>query len=149
MKSYSQDLRERIIKARQDGQSAAEAAKRFKVCQRTVERYWKRFNETGQCLELQRGGRRVSRLQPHLKILSQWIEEQNDLTLSEMIERLGKELDVSIQRQALWHQLNQLNLTYKKNDSRRRARSSRCQGGSPTLAPKPAAVAHKKTGFHR
>ncbi|MDR2512685.1 MAG: helix-turn-helix domain-containing protein [Puniceicoccales bacterium] len=52
MKSYSEDLRERIIAARQEGESAQGAAKRFAVSKRTVERYWKRFEETGQCAAL-------------------------------------------------------------------------------------------------
>ncbi|EIQ00071.1 LOW QUALITY PROTEIN: transposase [Opitutaceae bacterium TAV1] len=111
MKAYSQDLRERIIKARQDGAGAGETAKRYGVCKRTVERYWKRVNETGQCAELRRGGRRVSRLKPYLETLRGWIEVQNDLTLAEMLVRLRGELGVCIKRQALWHQLNRLGLT--------------------------------------
>ena len=45
MKSYSQDLRKRIIRARENGASAEESAKRFGVCKRSVERYWKRFSQ--------------------------------------------------------------------------------------------------------
>ncbi|MDR2430580.1 MAG: helix-turn-helix domain-containing protein, partial [Puniceicoccales bacterium] len=49
MKSYSEDLRRCIIAARQRGAGAQETAERFEVSKRTVERYWKRFGETGQC----------------------------------------------------------------------------------------------------
>jgi transposase len=146
MKSYSQDLRERIIGARQDGASAEEAAKRFNVCKRTVERYWKRFKQTGRCAQLQRGGYKVSRLRPHLKTLSRWIKEQSDLTLAEMLGRLRRELKIQIKQHALWHQLNNLGLSYKKNAARRRARPSRHKGGQTALAPKAALIARAQTG---
>lgn len=148
MESYSPDLRGRIIKARQNGAGAAETAKRFSVCKRTVERYWKRFNETGRCAELRRGGRRVSRLKPHLETLRGWLEEQNDLTLAEMPGRLRGELGVRIKQKALWHQLNGLGLTYKKNVARRRAGSVRREGRTRALARKPAPAARRKTGVH-
>lgn len=149
MKSYSQDLRGRIIEARKDGASAAETAKRFKVCKRTVERYWKRYTETGACEQLQRGGYKVSRLKPHLATLRGWIEEQNDLTLAELIGRLDGQLEVQIKRQALWHQLDKLGLSYKKNDIRRRARASGRERGKAALARKAAVDADKQTGVHR
>lgn len=149
MKSYSQDLRGRIVEARRNGGTAAEVAKRFGVCKRTVERYWKRFGETGQCNELRRGGYRVSRLKEHLEVLRKWIEEQNDITLAEIVARLRSELAVRIKRQALWHQLNKLGLTYKKNASRRRAKPARHQRGTGKVAGNPAAFAGKKTGLHR
>ena len=42
MKSYSNDLRERIVAGRESGQSAEELAKRFNVSKRSVERYCQR-----------------------------------------------------------------------------------------------------------
>ena len=47
MKSYSNDLRERIVAGRQQGRSAQELAKRFGASKRSVERYWQRQQETG------------------------------------------------------------------------------------------------------
>ena len=114
MKSYSEDLRERIVKAREEGKSAAEAAKMFAVCKRTVERYWKHYRERGHCKALPSGGRRVSRLRPHLVVICKWIEEQSDLTLSEMAERLRERLGVEIGSTALWHQIDKLGMSYKK-----------------------------------
>lgn len=148
MKAYSQDLRERILAARREGAGAAEAAKRFDVCKRTAERYWKRLGETGHCAELPRGGRRVSRLKPHLETLRSWIEKQNDLTLAEILGRLRSELGVCLKQKALWHQLNKLGLTYKKNASRRRAAASRRESRPGNLARKPAGTARSQTGVH-
>jgi beta-glucosidase len=53
-----------------------------------------------------------------------WIAAQADLTLSEFQKRCLEHLKVSIGITALWHRLEQLGLSYKKNDARRRARSA-------------------------
>jgi hypothetical protein len=74
MKFYSEDLRKHIIAARQGGKGTQETAKR-EGSKRTVERDWQRFGETGRCVALRRGGRRISRLKPHLETLRGWIEE--------------------------------------------------------------------------
>jgi transposase len=70
------------------------------------------------------GGYRRSRLADHDHHLRAWIKKEPDLTLAELCERL-KTLDVTIKAPALWHRLNQLGLTYKKNLTRRRARAAR------------------------
>jgi transposase len=44
--------------------------------------------------------------------------------LSELQRRCLEQLKVSIGITALWHRLEQLGLSYKKNDARRRARSA-------------------------
>jgi transposase len=132
----------------QEGASAGEAAKRFGVCKRTAERYWKRFRQTGQCLALRRGGRRVSKLRAHLSTISGWIEARNDLTLEELLARLRGELGVEIKAHALWHQLNHLGLTYKRNASRRRARQARCESRPGALAGEPALAARGKACVH-
>jgi transposase len=119
------------------------------VSKRTVERYWKRFGETGQCAALRRGGRRISRLKPHLETLRKWIEEQNDLTLAQMLERLHRELGVKLKRHALWHQLNRLGLTYKKNAARRRAGTARRESRAGKVEANPTLVADPEACVHR
>jgi transposase len=47
MRAYSQDLRERIVRAVEGGTSRAEAARRFSVSERTVRRYLTRQATTG------------------------------------------------------------------------------------------------------
>ncbi len=47
MNAYSQDLRERIVRAVQRGMSRAEVARRFMVNERTVRRYVRRYETTG------------------------------------------------------------------------------------------------------
>lgn len=123
MKSYSMDLRERLIAGRQSGQSAETLAKQFKVSKRSVERYWERQQQTGSAAPKQRGGYRRSRLEGHDETLRGWIAEQNDLTLAQLQERLRQELQISLSITALWHRLQRLGLSFKKNTARRGART--------------------------
>jgi len=123
MKPYSQDLRRRIVRARERGDSAQEVAKRFDLSKRSVERYWSCYQQSGQVSVKKIGGYRRSRLQGYEKQLNLWIKQQGDLTLVEIQQRCRKCLGVSIGINALWHQVNRLGLSYKKNSARRRARS--------------------------
>lgn len=120
MKSYSMDLRERLVAGRQEGHSAAELAKDLRVSKRSVERYWKRHVEEGTVEARARGGYRRSRLEKHDDLLRQWITAQPDLSLEELRLRLHRELNIAIGITALWHRLHKLGLSYKKNAARRR-----------------------------
>jgi transposase len=122
MKSYSNDLRERIVAERKSGQSAAEVAKRFKVCKRSVERYWKRQQEVGTVAPKQRGGYRRSVLEGHDAQLRRWIKAEPGLTLAALLKRLHEKLAIDLGPTALWHRLEYLGLSYKKNAARRGAR---------------------------
>ena len=124
MKSYSMDLRERLIAGRQRGQSAEELARQFKVSKRSVERYWRRQQRTGSAAPKQRGGYRRSRLEGHDETVRGWIAAQNDLTLAQLQERLQQELQIALSITALWHRLRRLGLSFKKTAARRGARAS-------------------------
>ena len=124
MKSYSMYLRERLVAGRQRGESAEVLSRRFGVSKRSVERYWSRHVKTGSAAPKQRGGYRRSRLEGHGETLRRWIQEQADLTLAELRERLRTELNIKVGITALWCRLERLGLSYKKNAARRRARSS-------------------------
>lgn len=120
MRTYTQDLRERIVAARQRGQSAEEVAKLFCVSKRSVERYWTKYQQTGAVAAKQRGGYRQSCLAPHDAKLQQWIRADKGLTLAQLQARLAQELDLHLGITALWHRLEGLGLSYKKNAARRR-----------------------------
>jgi transposase len=124
MRPLSQDLRGRIIAAREQGEGTGEVCKRFGVSRKSVERFWNQHRLTGGCQPKQIGGYRRSRLEKHDRTLRRWIGAQCDLTLGELQARCMEKLNVSISVTALWHRLEQLGLSDKKNDARRRARSS-------------------------
>src|SRR5580658_3553505 len=117
MRSLSEDLRVRIIRARERGESSAAVAQRYEVNIRTVQGLWKRYCESGVNLAKQRGGYRVSRVAAMEKTLRSWIKAEVDLTLAEMCDRLA-EHGITIKVPALWHQLNKWKLTLKKNSAR-------------------------------
>ena len=124
MKSFSLDLPKRLVAGRRRGQCADELARLFGVSKRSVERFWKRHVQEGTIEPKQRGGYRRSRLEGHDELLRQWISQQPDLSLEEMCERLRNQLDIRIGTTALWHRLEKLGLSYKKNAARRRARAA-------------------------
>jgi transposase len=125
MRPLSQDLRQRIIAAKERGAGTGEVCKRFGVSRKSVERFWNEHRRTGQCLPKKIGGYRRSRLAPHDRRLQRWIEAQPDLSLAELQQRCRDRLHVSMGITALWHRLRRLGLSFKKNDARRRARPAR------------------------
>jgi transposase len=124
MRPLSQDLRGRIIAAREGGEGTGEVCKRFGVSRKSVERFWNQHRLTGKCQPKKIGGYRRSRLEKHDRTLRRWIARQPDLTLSELQQRCLEQLKVSISMTPLWHRLERLGLSYKKNDACRRARST-------------------------
>lgn len=122
MYAYSQDLRERVLRALERGERPAEIARRFEVSRFWVYRVRDRFEQEGQRHSLRQGGYRASRIAHMEDTIRGWIRTQADLTLAEVSERLAKE-GIAIKVPALWHQLNKWKLSFKKNPARQRART--------------------------
>lgn len=122
MRPLSEDLRRRILEARQVGAGSVEVSERFRVSRRTVARLFAQYERVRHLQPKQIGGYRRSKLEKHGKNLGRWIDRQPDISLAELRERCRTELGVAIGTNALWHQLRKLGLSYKKNDARRRAR---------------------------
>ena len=149
MRTYSPDLRERIIASREDGHSAGEVARLFRVSRRSVERYWKKYQATGAVEPGQRGGYRRSCLEGHDKSLRAWIGGKKDMTLAELKERIDRYLGIKVGTTALWHRLERLGLSYKKNAARRRARPGGPPGRPPKLAGATRKLGASKARFYR
>lgn len=124
MRPLSEDLRRRIIAAREAGAGSVEVSVRFHVNRKSVARLWKHYCLYGHLRPKQIGGYRRSRLEKHERELKRWIAQKADLTLVEMKERCLEKLGIRIGINALWHRLDRLGLSYKKNDARRRTRSA-------------------------
>ena len=122
MQAYSQDLRERVLRALDRGEGPTEIARRFEVSRIWVYQVRKRMQTTGERSSLRIGGYRQSRLAEFEPLLRGWIVAEPDLTLAELQLRLTEQ-GVSIKIGALWHQLNKWKLTFKKNSARQRART--------------------------
>jgi transposase len=120
MQAYSQDLRERVLRALERGDRPTEIARRFEVSRIWVYQVRDRVQRTGERCSLPIGGHRRSRLAGLEPLLCSWVAAQPGITVEELQQRLKQE-GVSIKAGALWHQLNKLSLTLKKNAARRRA----------------------------
>ena len=147
MRTYSRDLRERIVAAREKGHTTAEVVQLFGVSKSSVERYWSQFQRTGKLEPRQRGGYRRSCLEGHDGSLRTWIGEKKDLTLAQLRERILCDLGIKVGNTALWHRLEHLGLSYKKNVARRRARPGGPPGRPPKLAQKAKRMGAPKTGL--
>lgn len=127
MRAYSQDLRERVLRALERGERPSDIARRFEVSRYWVHQVRNRFQLEGERSSRQIGGHRRSRIAHLEETIRNWIEVQSDLTLAQLCERLNQQ-GIQIKPPALWHQLNKWNLSYKKNDARQRTRTQ----GRPT-----------------
>lgn len=125
MPSYSQDLRDRVLRACQRGDRPADIATRFEVSKIWVYKVWQRYRATGNSESLPVGGYRRSVLEGYDEILKEWIHEQPDLTLAEICLKLKEQHGIQIGQSSLWYRLKRLGFTFKKNAGRSRAGRSR------------------------
>jgi transposase len=116
MKSYSPDLRQKIIQTRQEEKlSIRQLAQRFKVSKSFVQKILKQYKETGDLRPKQRGGSPPKKLnEEQLLILIEIIETNNDATLEELGLLLEEKTKVKVSRTTIWNLSQKLNYTLKK-----------------------------------
>ena len=148
MQAYSQDLRDRVLRALERGERPTEIARRFEVGRLWVYRVRERMRKTGERGSLPIGGHRKSRLAEAEPMLRSWIAEQPDLTLAELQQRLAQHGLVA-KIGALWHQLNKWRLTFKKNSARQRARARGRTSRATRMGENTARPRHRKTSVYR
>jgi transposase len=113
MHAYSQDLRDRILRALERGERPTAIAGRFEVSRVWVHQVRACLKQEGRRSSLPMGGYRKSRIAWMEAQLRAWIKAQADLTLAQLCARLA-EHGIAIKIPALWHQLNRWGLTLKK-----------------------------------
>lgn len=133
MQAYSQDLRERVLRALNRGERPTAIAERFEVSRVWVYQVHSRLKETGKRCSFPIGGHRRSRIADREQAIRGWIKARPDITLAEICERLLEE-GIAIKVPALWHQLDKWGLTLKKNPARQRARTRRRATGKEGMA---------------
>ena len=121
MKSYSMDLRERILRDCDAGMGTREVATKYTVSESWVRRLKQRRRETGEVAPRRAGSRRPLKWLAHADRLQQLVAERPDATLQELREQLG--LQVSLP--PLWRALRALQFTFKKKSSARPSRIGR------------------------
>jgi transposase len=115
-KTYSDDLRERLIAAVTSGMSRNEAADVFSVAISTAVKWMQRLRDTGSAAAKPRGGS-TSRLEPHTKRILAVVKERPDATLKEIRAALRRE-GIRTSQTGLWRFLDRHNITRKKKSLR-------------------------------
>jgi transposase len=114
---YSEDLRRKIVQACERGtQSQREVAAFFNVSLSFVEALLSHYRRSGGELVRQRrkSGRHVLLDDACREKLRQWILEQPDLTLKELIERLQRRTGIAVSEPTMCRVLHQMGMRRKK-----------------------------------
>ena len=106
--AYSQDLRDRVIAARDEGMATKRVAELFRVSASWVRRVMQRRREHGERSPRPRGGATVVKID--LDQLRRLVEQQPDATAKELHGRLGIACSVSAVDMAL----RRMGLSFKK-----------------------------------
>ena len=118
MKAYSLDFRQKIIETYENEPiSQRQLAKRFGVALSFITKLLKQHRETGDLIPKPRSGRPRLLNDEHLQVITQLIEDQNDLTLAELCNALDERFNVRVSEATLWRAMQQLKLTRKKSPS--------------------------------
>ena len=123
-RAYSGDLRGKVLDAVASGMSARAAGERFGIGVATAVLWVRRHRQGGETGPRVRGGRRGSRLDTHAAFIEGMIEDQPDVTLDEMVERLSGQ-EIAISRSALGAWLRKRHWTFKKRPRTRWSRTDR------------------------
>ena len=113
-KSYSMDLRERVVAAIESGVSTRQAAARFAIGIATAGTWARLKRATGEVRPAKQGKPRGAVLDAHADFILSVLAEAPDTTLDEMVERLKEERGVTVVRTAVWKLLDRHGQTYKK-----------------------------------
>ena len=115
MKPYSPDLRECVIAALEMGvETQAEIAERFGVSKSTVEKWWKRWQDTHSCAALPMAHGPARTLPAYDDFLRAEIKQQPDATLAELCERVAVTHRVIASPSMMSRALHHLKLGRKK-----------------------------------
>jgi len=117
MKSYSLDLRQKILQRRQQEKiSIRKLAEQFRVAKSFVQKILKQHQETGDISPRKRGGSPPKKLNNEQVVtLLEIIEKNNDATLEELAVLLEKETTIKVSKTTLWNLSKKLNYSCKKN----------------------------------
>ena len=119
--AYSIDLRTRVLRDADAGLSSKDLAERYHVSRAWVDALKQRRRETGAIAPLkQTTFRRRALVRAETDRLAALVAARPDATLAELRDALRRSVGLT----TIWRALNQLDLTLKKNGTRRRTTSA-------------------------
>ena len=110
----SDDLRKRLVRAVERGESAASAARRFDVSASAARRLMRRVRETGSRAPGRIGGYRRPLLDGHEALLRELTAARPGITLSELQVALRERGIVAGSLSTIWTTLRRIGLSHKK-----------------------------------
>ncbi len=113
MSCYSQDLRERIVRAVNQGGRQTAVGKRFEVSLSTVKRYVKRQAQ-GKRAVSKHPGRQRRLKDTGCEQLRKQVEEHHDWSLEQHAAELAKATGVELKKSSVGNYLKRLGITHKK-----------------------------------
>jgi transposase len=113
--ALSMDIRKKVIKAIAGGMSRRQAAARFDIGPATAVRWAKRVEISGSVAPSRMGGdRRSRRIEAHAEFILAQLEEQPDLTILELREKIREHHGVGFGHATVWRFLARHKITRKK-----------------------------------
>lgn len=133
-KSYSLDLRERVVRFVESGHSRRAAAAHFAVSVSFVVNLMKAYRTTQRLEPRPSGGRRHAKLEPHRAFLLARVAEKNDITMPELASELAAATGTRAAPASLSRWLIRNGYRFKKNPARQRTGPARRQTGARRMA---------------
>ena len=127
-KAYSQDLRERVIKAVTEGAiSRRSAARRFGVSESSAIKWLQGYEREGRLQPRGTGGHRPSKTKPERAWLLSVIAAEPDITLAALSIRLQVERGVKADTGMLSRFFQSEGISFKKKRAAQRAEQTGCR----------------------
>lgn len=112
-KAYSNDLRERVVAAKQSGESCRSVAARFGVAPSSVVKWTARARRTGSVSPAKMGGYRRPLLEPHRDWLLEQVRDCPHVTLA-ALQALLADRGVIVSHDTVWRFLRRCGFSFKK-----------------------------------
>lgn len=138
-RSYSVDLRIRVVRLVESGSSRRAAAKLFGVSPSIAVKWVQRWRIRKSVAPSSVRGHRRQTLAAHADWLMQLVHEKPDTTLGEISAKLA-ERGVRVSLSTIWTFYDRRGFSFKKKRLRQRTGSSRHSGRPRTLAKRPKAA---------
>src|SRR3954453_16807886 len=123
----SQDLRERIVQAVEDGSTMRQAGRRFAVSASAAIKLMERVRQTGSTAPAKIGGHRGPVLERHADTLRAIATSKPGIKLKEMRDALQARGSAVKALSTIPDMLHRLGLSHKKEPESQRARPARCR----------------------
>ena len=147
-KPYSDDLRERVVRAVEGGSSRREAAGQFAVSVSFVVKLMQRVQVTGSFRPGDFGGHKEPKPAQHEAVVRELVEQTPSATLLELRKKLN-ERGVEVGKSSIGRFLKRLRISYKKNALRGRAEASGRRWRPRRMAAEAADPRPAEARFHR